>query len=416
MAIGEGGIGVKTVQVRYWKLLIAYSVSTLGDNIFKVVLLWWVASTTDSLTIVSVVSAISAATMAVCGTVSGAVADLVDRRLFMMISDVVRGFILILMGGALALSALSLPSLFLCVILIAAIQSVYFPSVMAWLPDLVPSEDLVKSNATLQMAQNAGWLVGPMLAGLLMDWRGAPVGLLTTAGVYFFSAAMLFTIGTKIVRPPNMPIERSLRAAVESVFQKAAEGLRVVGKDTLVRWLLAVTAVLNLLMMPIIVFLPIIVQRVYGLGPAYYGYMEAGLPVGMILGSLVIARVGFKASPQIALVSVAMLGVLCVLFGVTRDYWLGLVWLVLIGVQMAVASVVGRTIFQERVNSDTRGTVFGFMNLLTNALQPIGMGLAGILGDLMGMSILIVGSGLGLIGIGAVATRLPVIKAYGKTR
>jgi len=233
---------------------------------------------------------------------------------------------------------------------------------------------------------------------------GAPAGLAIDGVTFFLSAVVLASIRSVGVAKPAMG---NLAESAKKVLLKARDGLHVVRGNPIVGYLLVNSALLNLCIVPLMLYLPIIVQRVYRLEATYYGWMETALLGGVLLGSLGLSVLKFKLRALVtAFLAIMTQGVLHVLFGLTTNYYLAVVWLAAIGLQMAVASAVGRTIFQVHVQPETRGTVFGFMNLLTSSLQPIGMSLAGVLGDTVGTTPVFVVSGIAMVAAGLVGLRL----------
>jgi len=399
----------------YLKLLLAYGVSVVGDGVYKVVLMWWVYKSTGSVALLTAIAGSIALTNTALGLISGAIADLVERKRLMIAADVIRGILFILITIQFSAGRLTPYHVMAYSVVIAAVTSVYNPALMAWLPEIVGPDSLVKANSGLQVVQNTGWLIGPAVGGAIMSVGGAHLGFAFNGLSFWLSALIIAS-----VVPVSAPMERpshSLSKVVSRILPKARDGLVAAKADLMITYLLGMTSVLNLLTVPIMYLLPVVVQDTYRLGASYYGILESVLPIGVVLGSLIIPRLPpAKNQAMLAVAAIMVLGVSYMVFALSAIYWVGLVMLLVVGTQMAVASAVGRTIFQERVPADRRGTVFGLMNLLTSGLQPLGLAVMGIMTKALGVTWVLMGAACGLILVAGIALCLPAFRNYTAAR
>jgi len=162
---GETKSGRKLMASGYPRLLAAYGVSVFGDLVYKIVLMWWIAEETGSLISMASVAVAASITSVVLSTVAGTIADLVDKRKFMIAGDAVRGAILMAMAFQLYQGALTIPYIIVYTVLLSAVHSVYFPALMSWMPELIESSDLVRANAGFEAARNLGRCWAPSWAG-----------------------------------------------------------------------------------------------------------------------------------------------------------------------------------------------------------------------------------------------------------
>ena len=100
----------------------------------------------------------------------------------------------------------------------------------AYLPSLLPREQLVEGNAKMQGSAAAARLGGPGLAGLVAQALGVITALLFNAASFLVSCVCLIAIRTPAPRPPRASCRQTIRADI-------AEGVRFVSRDSpAVRW------------------------------------------------------------------------------------------------------------------------------------------------------------------------------------
>ena len=152
----------------------------------------------------------------------GALVDRVSRRRLMVTSDLARAVVLASIPLAAAAGVLSLPQLFVVAFVVGVFNIVFDVSYQAQLPDLVAAERLVEANGKLEMSRSLSLVVGPGLAGTLVQLITAPFAIVVDAASYVVSARSIATI----YEPESTP-----GATGQGLRREVADGLRVVAGD-----------------------------------------------------------------------------------------------------------------------------------------------------------------------------------------
>lgn len=220
------------------------------------------------------------------GPVAGAVADRVDQRRLMRTCELGRAAVVTI----LALTLPALPVLLTLVVITAVLATLFMPAGRSAVPVLVGHHDLQPANALIATGTNLGLAIGPAIGGGLVALIGTPGTLLVDAATSLVAVELLG-------RLPELRPERLPDGEAAGFGRDVSEGLRyVAGERTLRTVFIALFAGVALAAMANVaaVFL---IRDTLGAGPAAFGLFASAWGIGMIGGSLVIARWGRRIDP-----------------------------------------------------------------------------------------------------------------------
>lgn len=167
-------------------------VSTLTSSILQMGLIWHIALTTESSSLLSLASLAGFLPIALFGVLAGAVVDRLPLKRVLIGADLFVAAV----GAALAIASLagSLPawSILIALFLRAAGTSFYTPASQSLTPHLAPPEHLVRLSGVMQAIQSAGYILGAALAAVIYPVAGITAMIaLDVLGALFASLAVL---------------------------------------------------------------------------------------------------------------------------------------------------------------------------------------------------------------------------------
>ncbi len=174
----------------------------------------------------------------VLGLFAGVMVDRWRRRPVLIWANIIQVIALASIPAAFFLRILSLYQLFI-VTLVMSVTIVFFNvAYTAYLPTLIAREDLVEGNSKLETSFSAATVVGPPIAGGLIQILGAAPSIAVDALGTLFAAVAILSI--KKPEPPTPPsMERHF-------WGELKDGVRVVAKTPTLRNLVASTSILNI--------------------------------------------------------------------------------------------------------------------------------------------------------------------------
>ena len=198
-----------------FRLFYAGSIAAaLGYTMQATVAAWLMATLTPSALMVALVQTASTAPSLLFGLLSGALADIVDRRRVVLITQVVLFAATVGLGIATLIGLIGPLTLLALTFLIGTAFTFYLPAQQASVNDLVSRQDLPRAVALGAVAFNLARAVGPALAGAIAAWIGT--GSASIASACFFVVTIIAVRGWRKTTPAPWPCSSTRAAAIKT--------------------------------------------------------------------------------------------------------------------------------------------------------------------------------------------------------
>jgi MFS family permease len=267
-------------------LWIGQLVSDTGTEIGMLAYPLLVLALTHSPVLAGVVGTARAITRLCLQLPAGALADRFDRRLTMIISDIVRAALLAVLGILIVLHLASWPAVLVVGMIEGGAGTIFDPAATAALPAIVPDGQLEQAWAATEARSYGAVLAGPALGGVLFA-LGRAIPFLADAVSYTVSFGTVTGIRGEF-RPKNAAKRKAL-------WREVADGLRLVWQVSFLR-VVVITAPLVNFAFTGVVFAITLALRQHGTSTAVIGVVQAGIAVGGLLGAVVAPRLQGRLS------------------------------------------------------------------------------------------------------------------------
>ncbi len=175
----------------------------------------------------------------IAGLHAGAVIDRNRRRPAMIGADLIRALLLCALPIAWYLGALSLPLLVAVSCAVGLASLIFDVAYQAFLANILDRDRAIEGNSALELSRTGAELVGPGLAGQLVQQVGAAVALLTNGLLYGISAVCVQRISSSVdPKPPRIE-------GTQTLWHEVKVGLRAIGQNEPLRALLVASGLLN---------------------------------------------------------------------------------------------------------------------------------------------------------------------------
>ena len=292
---------VSPLRNRQFRRFYAGSIgAALGYTMQATVAAWLMATLTPSALMVALVQTASTAPALLFGLVAGALADIVDRRRVIVVTQVVLVLATATLGGAELMGAIGPLALLACTFLIGAGFTFYLPAQQASINDLVVRADLSRAVALGAVAFNVARAAGPALAGAIAAWVGSGSALLASA--LFFVVMIVAVRGWKSPGHSNPGVPETILSGIQS-------GLRYTRHSPPMRALIIHNLSFTICASALWALLPVIARDQLGLGAGGFGMLSASFGIGAVAGALLIPRVLHRTSLNTLVTSSVLLWV-----------------------------------------------------------------------------------------------------------
>jgi len=384
------------------------TISQVGDQITGLALPWLVLLLTRSPAQLGIVAALQNLPFLLFTLIAGVFADRWDRRLIMLTCDILRFGALASIPLAWALGALTMAQICVVAFLTGACRVWFDVAHYALLPGILDEAQLVDGNSKMFASEGAANLVGPSVAGFLINLFGAANAILADAFSFLLSALAIFTLPS--LRAAEAPAERGWRAQLAAGFRYLF-GHRVILENAL---FLLMFLLFQMMIQAVYVFYA---QHELHLDAALTGIMFALAGTGPLIVAPLAPRIRRRLRmgqvlvlvTSMSWITVAILDVApflpklvaLVVVGLTGglDYGLGTLWNV---VTISYRQSVIPSHLMSRVNSALRFIGWGVI--------PLASILGGLLTQAIGIRWLIAISATGLLAMFVVLARFSEIR------
>jgi len=384
------------------RLWFGTGISAIGSQVTTVAIPFQLYDLTRSTLLVGLLGLAALVPLLIVPIYGGAVADAVDRRRMLLLSDVA---LMLVTGGLLVNALLPHPRawfLFVAEALGTAAYGFQRPARNALTPRLVPDDQLLAAIAVEDLVSNLARVAGPALAGVLI----AAVGLASAFGIDIATfAASLLSIW---LLPPSPPAPDADRPSLQSIL----DGFRLVRRRKALLGIFVVDTNAMIFGMPKSLF-PAFAEKLGG-GPGVLGLMYGAPFAGALVASISsgwmmhVRRQGLGVC-----VAAAAWGVAIALFGFATSVWLTLVLLAAAGAADFISAVLRGNILLTVTPDSMRGRLSGIELAQVAGAPELGNVEAGIVASLTSVRTSIVSGGvLTVLGTIAVALALPGFVRY----
>lgn len=369
--------------------------SSVGTWMQEVAQNWLILTMTGSAFLLGLDAFLGDAPFLAFSLFGGVLADRVDRRRILLLSQLVQLSSAFLLAGLILSGAIQVWIILTLSFVVGLAQSFGGPAYQALVPTLVDKKDLGNAVALNSIQFNLARVIGPVLAGIAFYKLGAAAcfGLNGLSFLAVIAALLALKRGAldKGVGKPE-PMLESLKA-----------GLRAVRDDKALRGLIGLSFVGSFCAMPLVTFLPVFAQKVFHRDAKGYSALLAAFGIGAVLGAIAVAGVGHVRRKGILAVVMQMtFGGLMLAFALSRAIVLSYAILFFAGAALMVVFAMFMTLVQSNVEDRLRGRVVSVYSLAFRGAMPLGNLVAGFLAALLTAPRVLMLDGLVLLSVGSV--------------
>lgn len=376
-------------------LLLTRVMAVMALQAQAVIVGWQVYSITKSPFLLGLTGLTEAVPAILCALFAGHIVDISHpQRVFLacMSALFLNTFILMLVaGGHIGASEnFILYYIFFGVFLSGLARSFAMPAAFSILPRIVPRAEIPAASAWQSSMFQVGAISGPAIAGLLYGGYGAD-------GAWIFPV-LIMTLGlltVSLIRLPDfVPKGKTVRA-----FESMKQGWRFIRGHEMLLKIMALD-MFAVLFGGAVAMLPAFADQVLQTGPEGLGALRAAPAIGsMFTATFLALRPMQVISIRRLLIAVAGFGICMIGFGLSKIFWLSIIFLTLSGAFDSVSMVTRATLMQLLTPEDMRGRVSSVNSIFIISSNEIGAFESGLAAKLLGLVPSVIFGGLATLSV-----------------
>jgi MFS family permease len=343
--------------------------STTGTWMQTVAQGWVILHMTNSALLLGVDGFLATGPMLVFSLFGGVVADRIDRRKIMLLSQYLQMTFAFILAVLIWAGNVEVWHILLLSFLTGSAQSFSGPSYISLLPLLVKREDLPNAIAMNSMQFNLARVIGPVLAGLALAAWGAAI-CFAVNGLSFLAVILSLLL----IRTPRV----TRTEAQGGIMDEMRAGFRFVTSRPRLMVLTFLAFAGTFLGMPIITMLPFYTTKVFGLQASGYAWMMTTYGLGSVAGALMVAATAHRERKG-RLALELQFAFACLLVGFAFSRSLVLSHIIAFGAGACIVGVIAlySSLVQLTTSDEMRGRVMSIFMLAFRGGMPLGNLIAG---------------------------------------
>ncbi len=369
--------------------LTSQAISFFGSMLVQYAITWYITLETQSGIMMTIAIICGFLPTFFLSPFSGVWADRYNRKLLIILSDSLIALTTLILAILFFMGYDSIWLLFVASAIRSIGAGIQMPAVGAFLPGIVPEDQLTRVNGINSSIQSLVMLVSPMLSGALLT--------LTTIEIVFFidvvTAAIAVVILLLFLHVPAHA--KALEKQKIGYFADMRKGLNYINNHGFVKTLFIFCAIYFVLVAPLSFLTPLQVTRSFGSDVWRLTAIEIAFSIGMTLGGIIIASWGgFKNKLHTMVLSFFAVAVCTLGLGIIPVFGIYLFLMGLVGIAMPIFNTPFMVLIQQKVEPDFLGRVFGVLTTISSSVMPLAMLVYGPVADVVKIEWLLIVTGL----------------------
>jgi MFS family permease len=315
--------------------------------------------------------------------VGGVLADRLDQRKVIFVTQVITGLSVLVLATLTALGLVHVWHVLVIAFISGATQAFNNPARQSIFPQLIDRSELMNAVSLNSIIWQGTRVVAPTAAGLIVAFAG-------TAFTFYLCALSFLPLGFIAL---TLKADQPTRQRRDSMLKDLSEGIGFIRDNFIFTFLIGMSFFNSFFGMAAQQLMPAFARDILDLGPSGLGLLFSASGVGSVLGMLAVGFLGDMEKKGVLLIAGATAyGALLILFALCTFYPLSLVLMFFTGGFSSVYMITLQTTLQLRVPDELRGRVMGVFGM-THNIGPLGALQAGVIADQFGAPVAVAISG-----------------------
>ncbi len=388
----------KTQKWKFQFMIVALgqAVSMLGSHGVQFALIWWLAEKTSSPLMLGISGFAAYLPMTLFSPLAGIAADRYNRKFISVFSDMGMGSAALIYAVLLYFFDLPVWTVFVMLCVRGIGSAFQQPAIQSIIPQLVPKNQLVKTNGWMQLLNSGSFLLGPVIGASLYAIFPMPIVLMSDV-----AGAILASIALAVVKIPEL---EKTEQEEQHFIAEIKEGLQVFKEDKKLFYIVIAEALCMFFYAPLSSLYPLMTSDYFKLSAMYGSAVELSFAIGMMVSSLLFSSVlKINRKIRVSFMGLFGMGVISLLCGIIPPVYAGWFFFagscICLGASGNVHTIPLTAYMQETISPDKMGRAFSVLTLISSVTMPIGLLFSSPIAERVGVNVWFFISGLCMIAL-----------------
>jgi MFS transporter, DHA3 family, macrolide efflux protein len=375
--------------IRDFRLLwLAYLISEFGNGLTSIGLIILVTSLTGATFSVATMALAIAIPQVVFGLASGVFVDRFNSKHVMVVSDSIRG--LLVLGFIPAALSGQLWIMYLLGFAQATVGTFFDPARMSMMPAVVPENGLMAANSMTQTGRVAANILGAGVVGVLLGLMKISWPIFVLDSITFFTSVFLVAAIRTRVKP-----SKENDGEKGTFWAEFKEGIMFIVRSPKLIGVIIAVGIADLGLGATQILFPLFFQKDLHISAAWLGPDELVLSIAMAISGSLVVLLAAKVKPELlSPLGLLTVGIATGLVAAVSSIWLVLILTAVTGLALLPMQTSVSTIFQRSSTREIRGRVGAAIGTVSESSRLLSIVAAGLLADLIGVRMMFLMLGL----------------------
>ncbi|HDR4871929.1 TPA: MFS transporter [Bacillus cereus] len=366
-----------------------YTLSMFGNSFHSIALNLWVLQATGSAKLMSTIAITHMVMSMLFSSIAGTVADRVDRRKLMWITDIIRSLLILSIAFCIAIPGTP----FILIIILTALTSCaglfQSPAFHASLVDIVGKEKVQQATGVLNVADNVSRISGLAIGGVVVAAFGGSIAISVDAVTFMLSAILVLLSG----KFPNS----TKKTGIKNSFQEdLVAGFKYIWQNPFAKSVIILSPTLITFFTASLMLIQVMSVKVWKANPIEFGIIESSIPIGYMLGAGIIIFFDNKLHRRgwWIILSMVLLAPIFVGLSFAPSVLYAVPLILLLGILFSFCTLLVNVIIKVEVDPELQGRTFGTLGSLTSIASPVALAISSFFADIYGPPLILLINGV----------------------
>lgn len=371
------------------KFLTAQTISLFGSSLVQYAIIWYITLITASGSIMTVATICGYVPQMIISIFAGVWLDRYSRKRLIIAADTLIACSTGLIAILFLIGYKEIWMLFILLVIRSMGTGIQTPAVNAFLPQIVPKDNLMKVNGINSMLSSITIFLSPAVSGLLLAVTSIELTFFIDVITAFIGVGITSTICNQ--RKEEKRVQEKIQ---KNMLQDIKEGMQYLQSHKPIKQQLNYIMIVAILISPAAFLTPLLVSRAFGQEVWKLTISQMVFSFGAIAGGALISIWGgFQNRRYTIIAATIFYGMMMIGIGIAPIYGVYLLFNGLIGISMPCYNAPVQVFFQENVEEEMQGRVFGMLQIANACALPLGTVLFGPLADVISVQTILIITG-----------------------